>query len=821
MCATNESLKDSFNSHQFIHKKINHYLYNKYSETKYSYNNICIDNLIYNEYCHVVARFKDYLIYDDDSEFLNEFCNKDNLKERLKYIFSFYSTYIRFYPNYLVIPEKKFLYKNLRKKQKVINENLEIKIKNREKRIYIKRNMTYQNIWKENISFEGNIFNDQSHLSNDINKNIIIKKYYFNSKSHYNTKKSKIIDGSLNSKNNYTERNDRNQNLKKYLYKNNNENNQNTQYSSILNLNNNEESKKSRASLTEIINLLSSSDNSRITKNNGAEINSKNNMNKCTYKLTKNNKNRIKFFRLENTDYIRKVFKSIKIKKNFIKSEIENISTSKNESKINKKNNYIKNYNPKSNLKRVDGNINAHKKTTSCMDCISKIFKNKSKNNKIKRKSSITKYKKNILYKINKAKQNQCLPQKTLPNFCKQNKINEIKKNISNNIKKILTKKNNKSKNWSNLNNLFFSTNSTINIENNNSNKNKVNGILRRSTEYQILNTAKNITKKNIYSKFIKSTKTKGYSVKTKKFKTKFKKVRLDSDSILSTQVSINKKFRHNSTCIENILSLIKKSVKKNKEIKNYNNRNYKNILSFPVKFIKAQKINLSEKNNSYEIKPFSSYYQKISYSTNKKGKQKERNSALRKNKNIINFFNSKDFYNLRINYIKHKKTKKSEKKNNISLNKNQDKNKVNKSLFLKSFNKGYIHINSFGINKNINKNLKMNHRNNYFEKNRKEYEHCDHISSETFENNNLVIRKHKKNNTENICKIFEEIEKKIESLNKIKTKENIDNNRLILNRIKTNKNRDLIHNKITTEILTKSFKIKSNNDFHNSYMQK
>ena len=83
------------------------------------------------------------------------------------------------------------------------------------------------------------------------------------------------------------------------------------------------------------------------------------------------------------------------------------------------------------------------------------------------------------------------------------------------------------------------------------------------------------------------------------------------------------------------------------------------------------------------------------------------------------------------------------------------------------------------------------------------------------------MIRKHKKNNTENICKIFEEIEKKIENINKIKTKENINNNRLILNRIKANKNRDLIHNKITTEILTKSFKIKSNNDFHNSYMQK
>ena len=813
MCASNESLKDSFNSHHNIYNKINHYLFKKYSETKYSYNNICIDNLIYNEYCHIVARFKDYLIYDDDSEFLNEFCDKDNLKSRLKYIFSFYSTYIHIYPNYLVIPEKKFIYKNLRKKQKVIDENNEVKIKNRENKIYIKHNMTYQNIRNENINFGKKIFDDLSCINNAINN----KNFYFNSKSHSNIKKSKIIDESLNSKNYYTERNYRNQNLKKYLYKNNKENNQNTQYSSISNMNNNEESKKSKASLTEIINLLSSSDNSRINNNNFAEINEKNKIKKCTYKLTKNNKNRIKFFRLENTDYIKKVFKSIKIKKNFIKSEIENISSFKNESKINNKNNYMKKYNQKGNLKIVDKNLNMHKKTTSCMDCISKIFKNKSKNNKTKRKSSY-KYKKNILSKINKANHHQFLPLKTLPNFCKKN---EIKNNIKNNIKKILAKKNNRAINSSNINNFIFSTNSTINIENNNPNINKVNIFNRQNTEYQILNTATNIMKKNIDFKLTKLTNTKGYSVKIKKFKTKLKNVKLDSDSILSTQVSLNKKYRHNSTFTENILSKIKKSVTKNNNIHDYKNRNYKNTLSFPIKFIKVKKINLNDQNNSYNAKPFSSHYQKISYSTNKSGKQKERNSTLRKNKNIVNFFNSKDFYNLRINYIKKKKTKQYEKKINISSNKNQDKYKENKSSFLKSFNKGYIHINNFGNNKNINQNLKMNHRNNYFQKNRKEYENYYHISSETFENNNFLFSRHKKNNTTNICKIFEEIEKKIEGLNKIKIKDKTHNNKLILNRIKANQNRNLFHKKISTEILTKSFKIKFNNEFNNSHIQK
>ena len=120
-----------------------------------------------------------------------------------------------------------------------------------------------------------------------------------------------------------------------------------------------------------------------------------------------------------------------------------------------------------------------------------------------------------------------------------------------------------------------------------------------------------------------------------------------------------------------------------------------------------------------------------------------------------------------------------------------------------------------------MNQNLKMNHRNNYFQKNRKEYENYYHISSETFENNNFLFSRHKKNNTTNICKIFEEIEKKIEGLNKIKIKDKTHNNKLILNRIKANQNRNLFHKKISTEILTKSFKIKFNNEFNNSHIQK
>ena len=129
----NESFKSTFN----FSKIINYYLCGKYSKFECSFQHMIIDNLICNDNCHIVSRFKDFLIYDDDSEFLIDFYKKDKLKLKLKETFKFYSTYICVYPNYLVIPEKKYIYKNLRKKQKVINEkNKKKKNKKKKKRIY-------------------------------------------------------------------------------------------------------------------------------------------------------------------------------------------------------------------------------------------------------------------------------------------------------------------------------------------------------------------------------------------------------------------------------------------------------------------------------------------------------------------------------------------------------------------------------------------------------------------------------------------------------------------------------------------------------------
>ena len=156
----NKPLKESFESTFNFSKMINYYLYSKYSKFECSFQHMIIDNLICNDNCHIVSRFKDFLIYDDDSEFLIDFYKKDKLKLKLKETFKFYSTYICVYPNYLVIPEKKYIYKNLRKKQKVINE------KNEKKKNKIKE--------KSDKTNEISIINNND-INDDSNQTILIK----------------------------------------------------------------------------------------------------------------------------------------------------------------------------------------------------------------------------------------------------------------------------------------------------------------------------------------------------------------------------------------------------------------------------------------------------------------------------------------------------------------------------------------------------------------------------------------------------------------------------------------------------------------------
>ena len=180
-------------------------LSSKYNSFENSYTLVCINNLIYTETCHIVARFKDFLYYDDDTEFLNKFFHKNDQKKILTKVFNFYSKYCKVFPNYMILPENKFLYRNLRKKQKLIDQFNEIKKEEEENRKHLKL--------KKNKNNENNyiIFGKKEQDSIDKYKpsftqsTIIMTDYLnFHNNSNNEKSKSKILNDINNSKNSIT-----------------------------------------------------------------------------------------------------------------------------------------------------------------------------------------------------------------------------------------------------------------------------------------------------------------------------------------------------------------------------------------------------------------------------------------------------------------------------------------------------------------------------------------------------------------------------------------------------------------------------------------
>ena len=103
-------------------KKLMHQVFvDKYYHDKNFYNAKVIGDIINNESTHLVAEFKDYLIYGDDSEFLQKNYNIKDCKKYLPRIFNYYESCSIIFPNYVVLHESKYIYKNIQKKQRIID----------------------------------------------------------------------------------------------------------------------------------------------------------------------------------------------------------------------------------------------------------------------------------------------------------------------------------------------------------------------------------------------------------------------------------------------------------------------------------------------------------------------------------------------------------------------------------------------------------------------------------------------------------------------------------------------------------------------------
>jgi hypothetical protein len=90
----------------------------KYLTSRTYYNVKVVNDIIYNECSNIVSMFKDYLIFDDVSEFLKRYYTNVEAIERLPRIIEFYEKYSKVFPNYVNLPENKYMFKNIERKQK-------------------------------------------------------------------------------------------------------------------------------------------------------------------------------------------------------------------------------------------------------------------------------------------------------------------------------------------------------------------------------------------------------------------------------------------------------------------------------------------------------------------------------------------------------------------------------------------------------------------------------------------------------------------------------------------------------------------------------
>ena len=85
-----------------------------------------INEIICNDNTHIVAEFKDYLIKGDYSEFIQKYYLIEESIDCLPKIFEYYDSCSVIFPNYVILPESKYIYKNIQRKQRVIDQQQEI-----------------------------------------------------------------------------------------------------------------------------------------------------------------------------------------------------------------------------------------------------------------------------------------------------------------------------------------------------------------------------------------------------------------------------------------------------------------------------------------------------------------------------------------------------------------------------------------------------------------------------------------------------------------------------------------------------------------------
>jgi len=618
-------------SNRTIEYLIHQYFIKKYKSMPSNYNTIITNNIIFNDKTHIVSEFKEYLVIDDEGEFLKRYYNIKESIIRLPKYFKFYFLYSKLFPNYTSISENKFLYNNIHQKQRMIdlqekmekekkiNKYIEIDINFGEKKnskvfstdiINSLLNATNKegmeilfDVPKDNITEEENSFKKGvNQIVDKINDCQNIKK---------NNKKNIFV--SINSIYNEKNKNNKIKNIILKSIKSNNKEN-------ISQLSNQKLPKIRDINKNKVINRTKA----RELKNNDNIIRSKLNINNNINSRINNEKSKIKNSKIINEKFlIEKLGKELfKLRKKLKKNKIylsQNISTSiqsKKDLSLSKKNaSLFNNKNGSSSLSNINllGNAN-------CLSSRGRSTKISSSNSFIKeiKKKKIQKYRilpgnleqksqKNLSPKLNNNKvknsRNKKLQTSSTATYLFNNIIKYVNRKYidSRNKKNISINTNTKIGELSYVNRIKKTTRKRISINNyNNFHEYET----QNNKEFDINNRIKKLKKILNYNKNInhisinKTTLNKPYIEKILKTNKsiKLKNINSSKNFNINSFKKINVNFKEKKTLENNKFCYSTRNLGRNDKIKNKLVTNYSQ-----TKLNLSSKSKYNSKDNSYK----------------------------------------------------------------------------------------------------------------------------------------------------------------------------------------------------------------------------
>ena len=781
-------------------------LFKKYSSGEYAFDRITINNLIFNETCLAVARFKDFLIYDDYTEFLRHYYPPKDCNHKLKKILTFYETYSKIFPNYLVIKENKYLYRNIRKKQKMIDAINQIKREEKEN----KKKLSEKNGCKKKNSGKNELFSQK--VKEEIKKfqnNISFKNY----KNSFDTDKGEdetilmnqnSISISILNWKQYEQNSKFNDNME------NDNNNWGTNIDSFI-------TNQTNKSISIMLNALN--DDKIYTKD-------------LQNILLQYNKNIIKNNNNKNIIQNQSI-KTDKTKNNIIKTN----DSIKNENKMNKKtitngkilnkhiikrSTYHKNNNDlnnkiSNNIKNINKYVKTSTNATNSSSILSKMIKNQISSSSIcKNKNKESKENKDSNKETKKDNNNDKknnLKNIILPTSPVNTKTNIYQKS-SPKIEKFKLKKN------------FFKTNNNFNRHKNknrnNSEKNEKKGKKSKKNVYSVQNTKNNIEKKYTKCKHISQDFDSGVVSKvtnnllTNKEKEKEKNYFTENNNpnLITGNTKMNEKNIVEEKVHVNVRDIIKENKEKEKEKENKGKINKMLQTAQKLKNKKEDILKLSKTKTNSNIH-FNIH--KTTRSLNMIDNQKRYNSLFSKqkidkmkNKNINKKLMTKQQKSKTNAIFAKNRIKTIDNKNSLKLKNDEDIKNNKKDENKDNINKDDSKVNNKDGNKdnNTNNNKENNNNKDYNIINNNKVDNKDNNNKvDNKDNNNKCISKdnnidnNKDNNTNFNNKKDNDIDNK-----KVNNNKNDDNNietipkildeqKQILNNTKSDPDKDLLTN--------------------------